>query len=74
MAIVPPSKNLNLNINQYPEHIYANRKGYHSINVQLVGEKIIILNINIYLRTSIKIKAEIHGHFNTPIFNFYFMK
>lgn len=32
VAIFPPAGN-NLN---YPEHIYGNRKGYQSINVQLV--------------------------------------
>ena len=32
VAIVPPKKNCPT----YPEHIYVNRKGYHSINVQIV--------------------------------------
>ncbi|KAL5245888.1 hypothetical protein ACI65C_013296 [Semiaphis heraclei] len=32
IAITPPKKNDEL----YPEHIYVNRKGYHSINTQLV--------------------------------------
>lgn len=32
VAIYPPQTN----DPQYPEHIYINRKGYHSINVQLV--------------------------------------
>jgi len=36
VAIAPPSKNLNLNENRYPEYMYVNRKHYHSINVQLV--------------------------------------
>jgi len=33
VAIVPPSKDP---LNTNPEYIYVNRKGYHSINVQLV--------------------------------------
>lgn len=33
IAITPPKKNDEL----YPEHIYVNRKGYHSINTQLVS-------------------------------------
>lgn len=33
IAIVPPSGNNN---NIHPEHLYINRKGYHSINTQLV--------------------------------------
>lgn len=32
VAIISPPKN----DENYPEHIYINRKGYHSINVQLV--------------------------------------
>ncbi|XP_008179271.1 putative nuclease HARBI1 [Acyrthosiphon pisum] len=32
VAIVPPKTEDNL----YPEHIYVNRKGYHSINTQLI--------------------------------------
>jgi len=32
VAIVPPAANNNV----HPEHIYINRKGYHSINTQLV--------------------------------------
>lgn len=33
IAIVPPNSEDNL----YPEHVYVNRKGYHSINTQLVS-------------------------------------
>ncbi|XP_039311302.1 putative nuclease HARBI1 [Solenopsis invicta] len=32
VAIFPPSKNNEM----YPEHVYVNRKGYHSINTQLL--------------------------------------
>lgn len=33
VAIVPP-----ISVHEiYPEHIYVNRKGYHSINTQLVS-------------------------------------
>ncbi|CAI6357102.1 unnamed protein product [Macrosiphum euphorbiae] len=35
IAIVAPSGNLGAK-NNYPEHIYVNRKNYHSINTQLV--------------------------------------
>jgi hypothetical protein len=37
VTIVPPYSNLNLIENQHPEHIYVNRKCYHSMNVQLVN-------------------------------------
>ncbi|XP_048515024.1 putative nuclease HARBI1 [Athalia rosae] len=43
IAIVPPSRHDNV----YPEHVYVNRKGYHSLNVQLIcdsGMKIIHVN------------------------------
>ncbi|XP_048512552.1 putative nuclease HARBI1 isoform X1 [Athalia rosae] len=43
IAIVPPSRHDNV----YPEHVYVNRKGYHSFNVQLIcdsGMKIIHVN------------------------------
>lgn len=33
VAIFPP----NIVDEEYPENIYVNRKGYHSINVQLVN-------------------------------------
>ena len=32
IAIVPPNRDDLI----YPEHVYVNRKGYHSINTQLV--------------------------------------
>ncbi|KAJ3623608.1 hypothetical protein Zmor_004405 [Zophobas morio] len=43
VAIVPPKSNDAV----YPEHIYVNRKNYHSINVQLVCDaNLRILNVN----------------------------
>lgn len=39
IAIVAPSGNLGAE-NNYPEHIYVNRKNYHSINTQLVRQLI----------------------------------
>ena len=32
VAIFPPK----IDDEHYPEHLYVNRKGYHSVNVQLV--------------------------------------
>ncbi|XP_050066119.1 putative nuclease HARBI1 [Aphis gossypii] len=47
VAVVPPSKNLNLNENRYPEYMYVNRKNYHSINVQLICDvNLKIFNVN----------------------------
>ncbi|XP_066600856.1 putative nuclease HARBI1 [Prorops nasuta] len=41
IAIFPPTGNIN------PEHIYVNRKGYHSINTQLICDwRLKIMNIN----------------------------
>ncbi|XP_018311535.1 putative nuclease HARBI1 [Mycetomoellerius zeteki] len=43
VAIVSPPKN----DENYPEHIYINRKGYHSINVQLICDSDLrIMNVN----------------------------
>ncbi|KAF0745920.1 Uncharacterized protein FWK35_00029855 [Aphis craccivora] len=45
--IVPPSKNLNLSENRYPEYMYVNRKHYHSINVQLICDSNLkMFNVN----------------------------
>ncbi|XP_060845695.1 putative nuclease HARBI1 [Rhopalosiphum padi] len=47
IAIVSPSKNMNLVENQYPEYMYVNRKNYHSMNVQLVCDSNLkVLNVN----------------------------
>lgn len=45
VAIVPPPNRHPV----YPEHIYVNRKGYHSINVQLVRSsyKFVSLFLNV---------------------------
>lgn len=39
--IVPPKSDDSV----YPEHVYINRKGYHSINTKLVIFSMILLNI-----------------------------
>ncbi|XP_050062915.1 putative nuclease HARBI1 [Aphis gossypii] len=46
IAIVAPSGNLGAE-NNYPEHIYVNRKNYHSINTQLISvANLKILRVN----------------------------
>ncbi|CAI6373067.1 unnamed protein product [Macrosiphum euphorbiae] len=48
IAIVSPSKNLDLVENRYPEYMYVNLKSYHSINVQLVCDSNLkVLNVNV---------------------------
>lgn len=43
VAIFPPK----IEDEDYPEHIYVNRKGYHSINVQLICDsRLRIINVN----------------------------
>ncbi|KAF0760944.1 putative nuclease HARBI1 isoform X2, partial [Aphis craccivora] len=66
IAIVPPSKNLNLNENRYPEYMYVNRKNYHSINIQLVRINN-ILNI-FFLYTSPTRNKNSHKYYNLKIY------
>ncbi|KAB0793155.1 hypothetical protein PPYR_12775 [Photinus pyralis] len=43
VAIVPPPSN----DEEHPEHLYVNRKSYHSINVQLICDaQLRIMNVN----------------------------
>ena len=39
VAIFPPG----ITDEEHPEHLYVNRKGYHSINVQLVSLKLLVV-------------------------------